>query len=167
LLAGHVRLGALPAGVVVDAEVDLGKSGNGAALGARPNVNLPGLDPSVARAIDFAADLPRPYSTATREKSPSRSSSPDAAAPFPMPSLVKDRICLVECANPVSRSRRKTCSLADAYRRGQFNMVQPHLKRAPCRASRRTAVHRAGRSAARYEVACFGMEPASMVVRII
>src|SRR5882762_1753691 len=41
----------LPADVAVDAEVDLGKSGDGFALQARLNVSLPGLAAEVARAI--------------------------------------------------------------------------------------------------------------------
>jgi len=56
----------LPADVAVDAEVDLGKSGEGFALQARLNVSLPGLDPAVARAIVDGAHQLCPYSKATR-----------------------------------------------------------------------------------------------------
>ena len=56
----------LPADVAVDAEVDLGKSGDGFALQARLNVSLPGLEPAVARAIIDGAHLLCPYSKATR-----------------------------------------------------------------------------------------------------
>ena len=57
---------ALPAGVAVDAEVDLGKSGDGFALQARLSVSLPGLDPAVARALIAEAHQICPYSKATR-----------------------------------------------------------------------------------------------------
>ena len=56
----------LPADVAVDAEVDLGKSGDGFALQARLKVSLPGLDPAVARAIVDGAHQLCPYSKATR-----------------------------------------------------------------------------------------------------
>jgi len=56
----------LPADVAVDADVDLGKSGEGFALQARLNVSLPGLDPAVARAIVDGAHQLCPYSKATR-----------------------------------------------------------------------------------------------------
>jgi len=56
----------LPADVAVDAEVDLGKSGEGFALQARLSVSLPGLDPAVARAVVDAAHQLCPYSKATR-----------------------------------------------------------------------------------------------------
>ena len=56
----------LPADVAVDAEVDLGKSGDGFALQARLRVSLPGLDPAVARAIVDGAHQLCPYSKATR-----------------------------------------------------------------------------------------------------
>ena len=57
---------ALPADVAVDAEVDLGKSGDGFALQARLKVSLPGLDRAVARAIVDGAHQLCPYSRATR-----------------------------------------------------------------------------------------------------
>jgi lipoyl-dependent peroxiredoxin len=56
----------LPADVAVDAEVDLGKSGDGFALQARLNVSLPGLEPAVARAVVAGAHQLCPYSKATR-----------------------------------------------------------------------------------------------------
>ena len=56
----------LPADVAVDAEVDLGKSGDGFALQARLSVSLPGLEPAVARAIIDGAHQLCPYSKATR-----------------------------------------------------------------------------------------------------
>ncbi len=56
----------LPADVAVDAEVDLGKIGDGFALQARLNVSLPGLEPAVARAIVDGAHQLCPYSKATR-----------------------------------------------------------------------------------------------------
>ena len=56
----------LPADVAVDAEVDLGKSGDGFALQARLSISLPGLGPAVARAIVDGAHQLCPYSKATR-----------------------------------------------------------------------------------------------------
>ena len=56
----------LPADVAVDAEVDLGKSGDGFALQARLKVSLPGLDPAVARSVVDGAHQLCPYSRATR-----------------------------------------------------------------------------------------------------
>jgi len=56
----------LPVDVAVDAEVDLGKSGEGFALQARLSVSLPGLDPAVARAVVDGAHQLCPYSKATR-----------------------------------------------------------------------------------------------------
>ena len=57
---------ALPADVAVDAQVDLGKSGDGFALQARLKISLPGLDPAVARAVVDGAHQLCPYSKATR-----------------------------------------------------------------------------------------------------
>ncbi len=56
----------LPADVAVDAEVDLGKAGDGFALQARLKVSLPGLDAAVARAVIDGAHQLCPYSKATR-----------------------------------------------------------------------------------------------------
>ena len=56
----------LPADVAVDAEVDLGKVGDGFALQARLKVSLPGLDEAVARAVVDGAHELCPYSRATR-----------------------------------------------------------------------------------------------------
>ena len=56
----------LPADVAVDAQVDLGKSGEGFALQARLRVSLPGLDPGMARAVIDGAHQLCPYSKATR-----------------------------------------------------------------------------------------------------
>ena len=56
----------LPADLAVDAEVDLGKSGDGFALQARLTISLPGLDAAVARAIVDGAHQLCPYSKATR-----------------------------------------------------------------------------------------------------
>ncbi|RUV69735.1 MAG: organic hydroperoxide resistance protein [Mesorhizobium sp.] len=57
---------ALPAETAFDAEVDLNSGEDGFFLSARLNVSLPGLDPSVARAIVDAAHQTCPYSKATR-----------------------------------------------------------------------------------------------------
>ncbi|KJZ63816.1 organic hydroperoxide resistance protein [Pseudomonas fluorescens] len=56
----------LPSDVVVDAEVDLGKTEDVFFLQARLNVSLPGLDPAVARAVVDGAHQRCPYSKATR-----------------------------------------------------------------------------------------------------
>lgn len=55
-----------PADGAVDAEVDLGLTGDTYALQARLNINLPGLDHEVARALADAAHQTCPYSKATR-----------------------------------------------------------------------------------------------------
>ncbi|MER8579646.1 organic hydroperoxide resistance protein [Mesorhizobium sp. M1423] len=56
----------LPAETAIDAEVDLNSGEDGFFLSARLSVSLPGLDPSVARAIVDAAHQTCPYSKATR-----------------------------------------------------------------------------------------------------
>src|ERR1700761_5057708 len=56
----------LPAYVAGDAEVDLGKSGDGFALQARLTISPPGLDAAVARAVVDGAHQLCPYSKATR-----------------------------------------------------------------------------------------------------
>jgi lipoyl-dependent peroxiredoxin len=55
----------LPADVSIDAEVDLGTTGSSYLIQARLNVNLPGIDPAVARALVDAAHQECPYSKAT------------------------------------------------------------------------------------------------------
>jgi osmotically inducible protein OsmC len=55
-----------PADGAVDAEVDLGLTGEAFALQARLNINLPGLDREVAQALADAAHQTCPYSKATR-----------------------------------------------------------------------------------------------------
>lgn len=56
----------LPADLAIDAEVDLGMTGDAYFLQARLNVSLPGLDRSVAQAIVDIAHQTCPYSKATR-----------------------------------------------------------------------------------------------------
>jgi osmotically inducible protein OsmC len=56
----------LPKDLAVDAEVDLGTTGNDYFLQARLNVSLPGLAPDVARAVVDGAHQLCPYSKATR-----------------------------------------------------------------------------------------------------
>ncbi|HCX18750.1 MAG: Ohr subfamily peroxiredoxin [Afipia broomeae] len=56
----------LPADLAVDAEVDLGKTGEEFFLQARLNVSLPGLDREVARAVVDGAHQICPYSKLTR-----------------------------------------------------------------------------------------------------
>ncbi len=57
---------ALPAGLAIDAEVDLNSDGGDYFLSARLNVSLPGLDRDSARAVVDAAHQTCPYSKATR-----------------------------------------------------------------------------------------------------
>jgi lipoyl-dependent peroxiredoxin len=57
---------ALPADVAVDAEVDLGKTGQAYFIAARLNVSLPGLPREVAQALVDGAHQTCPYSKATR-----------------------------------------------------------------------------------------------------
>jgi Ohr subfamily peroxiredoxin len=56
----------LPADLAIDAEVDLGTTGDGYFLQARLNVSLPGLERSVAQGIIDAAHQTCPYSKAVR-----------------------------------------------------------------------------------------------------
>ncbi len=65
LAAGKRKL-KLPGETVVDAEVDLGVTGDAYFLQARLNISLPGLEPEVARALVEEAHQTCPYSKATR-----------------------------------------------------------------------------------------------------
>lgn len=66
-LAADKKKVALPADVVINAEVDLGPVGGGAyGLAARLNVSLPGVEHEVAQRLVEAADQLCPYSCATR-----------------------------------------------------------------------------------------------------
>lgn len=65
LAAGKRKL-RLPADTAVDAEVDLGMTGDAYFLQARLNISLPGLEPELARAIVDEAHQTCPYSKATR-----------------------------------------------------------------------------------------------------
>jgi len=65
LAAGKLKV-ALPAGLAVDTEVDLGTAEGGYFLQARLNVSLPGLERDVAQALTEAAHQTCPYSKATR-----------------------------------------------------------------------------------------------------
>ena len=64
-VAGMQKI-ALPDGLSVDAEVDLGKVGQAYGIAARLNVNLPGMDRTAAQALVDAAHQVCPYSNATR-----------------------------------------------------------------------------------------------------
>lgn len=57
---------ALPADAAIDAEVDLGTTGEAYLLQARLNVSLPGIDRDVAQAIVDAAHQTCPYSKAIK-----------------------------------------------------------------------------------------------------
>ena len=56
----------VPAGLAVDAEIDLGMTGENFGLGARLKVSLPGMDRTVAQRLVEAAHQLCPYSRATR-----------------------------------------------------------------------------------------------------
>ena len=64
-LAAHALKIRLPKETAVDAEVDLGTTGNAWFLQARLNIHLPGLDPGMARTIVETAHKTCPYSKAT------------------------------------------------------------------------------------------------------
>lgn len=65
-IAAHAMKLRLPKETAVDAEVDLGTTGDAYFLQARLNIHLPGLDPETARSIVEAAHQTCPYSKATR-----------------------------------------------------------------------------------------------------
>lgn len=65
-LAAGKRDVTLPAGLAVDAEVDLCNADGAYFLQARLNVHLPGLDQGTARALVDTAHQTCPYSKATR-----------------------------------------------------------------------------------------------------
>jgi Ohr subfamily peroxiredoxin len=65
-LAAHKRKIALPAGVVVDAEVDLNAGDDGLFLSARFGVKVAGVEREVAQALIDEAHKTCPYSKATR-----------------------------------------------------------------------------------------------------
>ena len=64
--AARARAVTLPRDLAVDAEVDLGMTGDAYFLQARLNVSLPGIDKDTARALVDAAHQTCPYSKATR-----------------------------------------------------------------------------------------------------
>ncbi|GAB2707745.1 MULTISPECIES: organic hydroperoxide resistance protein [Comamonas] len=64
-VAGKQKL-ALPDGLSIDAEVDLGPIPNAYGIAARLTVNLPGMDKAAAEKLVHDADLVCPYSNATR-----------------------------------------------------------------------------------------------------
>lgn len=65
-LAAAKRKLRLPEGTAVDAEVDLGMTGDAYFLQARLNISLPGLEAELARALVEEAHQNCPYSKATR-----------------------------------------------------------------------------------------------------
>lgn len=65
IAAGKMKV-TLPADLSVDAEVDLGLTTGDYFIQARLDVNLPGLEPELARALTDAAHQTCPYSKATR-----------------------------------------------------------------------------------------------------
>ena len=64
-VAGKQNL-ALPDGLSIDAEIDLGPIANAYGIAARLKINLPGMDKAVADKLVHDADLVCPYSNATR-----------------------------------------------------------------------------------------------------
>lgn len=64
--AARARSVTLPKDLAVDADVDLGMTGDAYFLQARLNVSLPGIDKDTARALVDAAHQLCPYSKATR-----------------------------------------------------------------------------------------------------
>ena len=65
-LAARNRKITLPAGVAIDAEVDLNLADGGSFLTTRLNVSLPGIERELARALVDEAHQICPYSKATR-----------------------------------------------------------------------------------------------------
>ena len=65
-MAAQQRKITLPAGVTIDAEVDLNVADGGYFLSARLNVSLPGVERDVAQALVDEAHKICPYSKATR-----------------------------------------------------------------------------------------------------
>jgi Ohr subfamily peroxiredoxin len=65
IAAGKAKI-RLPADAAVDAEVDLGQSGDAYLLGARLNVSLPGVDRETAKSLVETAHQTCPYSKAVR-----------------------------------------------------------------------------------------------------
>jgi osmotically inducible protein OsmC len=65
-LAAQRQKVVLPAGVTIDAEVDLNGADSDYFLSARLNVSLPGIEPAVAKSLIDEADRDCPYSKATR-----------------------------------------------------------------------------------------------------
>jgi osmotically inducible protein OsmC len=66
-LAARNRKITLPAGLAIDAEVDLLLGASGYSLRARLNVSLPGLESDIARGLVNEAHQNCPYSKATRD----------------------------------------------------------------------------------------------------
>lgn len=56
----------LPPGTAIDAEVDLGPSGDAFGIAARLNISLPGMERDAAQSLIEAAHQICPYSRATR-----------------------------------------------------------------------------------------------------
>ena len=65
-LAAQQRKIAVPASIIIDAEVDLNRADSGYFLSARLNVRLPGIGHDIAQALIDEAHKICPYSKATR-----------------------------------------------------------------------------------------------------
>jgi osmotically inducible protein OsmC len=67
---GGMKKIAVPDGVAVDAEVDLGPTSKGYGIAVRMKITLPGMDRAAAQALIDAAHEVCPYSNATRGNIP-------------------------------------------------------------------------------------------------
>lgn len=69
VVAKHMRI-TLPAGMAIDAEVDLCNTAGAYSIQGRLNVSLPGMDRAAAQSLVDAADQACPYSKAIRGNVP-------------------------------------------------------------------------------------------------
>ena len=65
-IAARAKGVTLPAGLAIDAQVELRQGDDGYSLAARLNVHVPGIDPAVARQIIETAHRTCPYSKAIK-----------------------------------------------------------------------------------------------------
>lgn len=65
-IAARAKGVTLPAGLAIDAQVELRQGDDGYSLAARLNVHVPGIDPAIARQIIETAHRTCPYSKAIK-----------------------------------------------------------------------------------------------------
>lgn len=65
-IAARAKRVTLPAGLAIDAQVELRQGDDGYSLAARLNVHVPGIDPAIARQIIETAHRTCPYSKAIK-----------------------------------------------------------------------------------------------------